>query len=58
MTNYQDWTTLDPAIVSFRQFPTYGQLPENIDSRQQNQQPLSDNYLQYPQMGVNSSNHD
>lgn len=54
MTNYQDWTSLDPAIVSFRQFPTYGQLPENIDSRPQNQ-PLTDNYLQYPQMGGNSS---
>lgn len=45
---------MDPAIVSFRQFPNYGQLPENVESRQQSQ-PLTDNYLQYPQLGGTSS---
>ncbi|XP_063702072.1 putative uncharacterized protein DDB_G0286901 isoform X3 [Culicoides brevitarsis] len=57
MSNYQDWTSLDPAIVSFRQFPTYGQMPENLEPRQQpqpNPQPMSD-YLQYSQLGGNSN---
>uniref|UniRef100_A0A336MJ11 CSON000696 protein n=1 Tax=Culicoides sonorensis TaxID=179676 RepID=A0A336MJ11_CULSO len=54
VTNYKDWTCLDPAIVSFRQFPNYGPLPENTDARQ-HFQPFTDNFMQYSSLGGNSS---